>query len=150
MEKIPKWAPKPPPPDTTPVFAIPPIIPLSSAKVGSNLTYFQSKVCQPGLLSIQSNLLSIQSNSISIQSNGDQRGRHRDQRGRRRRGINRKDVSQVTDFGKFGFQSMLRRLGYFGKKLKASPNYNCFPPTSEAYFGSQIFLSPSPARRLHD
>ena len=70
------------------------LIPLSSAKVGSNLTYFQSKVCQPGLLSIQSNLLSIQSNG--------------DQRGRRRRGINRKDVSQVTDFGKFGLKVCFR------------------------------------------
>ena len=39
------------------------LIPLSSAKVGSNLTHFQSKVRQPGLLSIQSNLLSIKSPS---------------------------------------------------------------------------------------
>ena len=34
------------------------------------------------------------------------------------RGINRKDCSQVTDFGKFGFQSLLRRLGVLEKKLK--------------------------------
>ncbi len=47
-----------------------------------------------------------QPNLLSIQSNGDQRGRHRDQRGRRRRGINRKDVSQVTDFGKFGLKDV--------------------------------------------
>ena len=34
------------------------------------------------------------------------------------RGINRKDCSQVTDFGNFGFQSLLRRLGVLEKKLK--------------------------------
>ena len=33
-------------------------------------------------------------------------------------GINRKDSLLVTDFGKFGFQSMLQRLEYFWKKLK--------------------------------
>ena len=34
------------------------------------------------------------------------------------RGINRKDCSQVTDFGNFGFQSLLRRLGVLEKALR--------------------------------
>ena len=55
------------------------------------------------------------------------------------RGINRKDCSQVTDFGNFGFQSLLRRLGVLEKKLKVG----------EAGFESQIFQSPSPASSLY-
>ena len=72
------------------------------------------------------------------------------------RGINRKDCSQVTDFGNFGFQSLLRRLGVLEKKLKvgeAQPSrLSIFfpkPPTSEAGFESQIFQSPSPASSLY-
>ena len=47
------------------------------------------------------------------------------------RGINRKDCSQVTDFGNFGFQSLLRRLGVLEKKIEsrlgcASSTFNFF------------------------
>ena len=61
------------------------------------------------------------------------------------RGINRKDCSQVTDFGNFGFQSLLRRLGVLEKKLKvgsAAPRrLSIFfpkPPTSGAGFETKI------------
>ena len=61
------------------------------------------------------------------------------------RGINRKDCSQVTDFGNFGFQSLLRRLGVLKKKLKddsAAPRrLSIFfpkPPTSGAGFETKI------------
>ena len=35
-------------------------------------------------------------------------------------GINRKDCLLVTDFGKFGFQSLLQRIAVLEKKLKVS------------------------------
>ena len=63
------------------------------------------------------------------------------------RGINRKDCSQVTDFGNFGFQSLLRRLGVLEKNWKSARlRLANFQFVSGAYssnftFGIEVMMS---------
>ena len=56
------------------------------------------------------------------------------------RGINRKNLSLMTDFGKFGFQSMLQKLGILEKKIESRLGF-----ASKAYF----LKSPLPAKGIH-